>query len=91
MSSTITVADVDANYPSVIPPLPLFPFLLPPAPRPSPMPPAPLSRGGRRIKLLSRRNLVQEANDLSDEEAEVDDTVTPMQNPEEGSFDDPST
>ncbi|KAG8877143.1 hypothetical protein FRB98_006860 [Tulasnella sp. 332] len=80
MASTITLADVNPNYPSLVPPYPLFPFLLPPAPRPHPMPPAPISRGGRRTKLLSRRNLVQEANDLSDEEAEVDDTLLAVRN-----------
>lgn len=57
---------------TLIPPLPIFPFLLPPPPQPHP---TPLPTRGR-VKLLSRRNLVAEANDLSDEEAEIDDAVS---------------
>ena len=59
-------------YASLIPPAPIFPFLLPPAPQSHP---TPLPRG-KRVKLLSRRNLVAEANDLSDEEQEVDEAVS---------------
>ncbi|KAG8973579.1 hypothetical protein FRC05_008648 [Tulasnella sp. 425] len=61
---------------TVVPPPPEFPFLLPPPPRPHPTP----LPGRGHVKLLSRRNLVQEAHDLSDEEAEVDDALLAVRN-----------
>ncbi|KAG8898910.1 hypothetical protein FRB99_007070 [Tulasnella sp. 403] len=61
---------------TLIPPVPEFPFLLPPPPQPHPTP----LPSHRRIKLLSKRSLVTEANDLSDEEAEVDDALLAVRN-----------
>ncbi|KAG8929320.1 hypothetical protein FRC03_008144 [Tulasnella sp. 419] len=62
--------------PSIIPSAPAFPFILPqqPQPHPTPLP------GSGKVKLSSRRNLEQEANDLSDEEAEVDDALLFIRN-----------
>ncbi|KAG9018941.1 hypothetical protein FRB90_008135 [Tulasnella sp. 427] len=61
---------------TIVPPPPEFPFLLPPPPRPHPTP----LPGRGPVKLLSRRNLVQEAIDLSDEEAEVDEALLAIRN-----------
>jgi hypothetical protein len=59
--------------PTVLPRLPLFPTLMP---RPQHPYPTPLAIPGRRVgKLILRRDLVQEMDDLSDEEAELEDTV----------------
>lgn len=59
--------------PTVLPRPPLFPTLMP---RPQQPYPTPLAIPGRRVgKLILRRDLVQEMDDLSDEEAELDDTV----------------
>ena len=59
--------------PTVLPRPPLFPTLMP---RPQQPYPTPLAIPGRRVgKLIMRRDLVQEMDDLSDEEAELEDTV----------------
>jgi len=58
--------------PTLIPPMPSFPFLLPDPPQPHPMP---LSSRGGYVRFSSRRDLHQEADDLSDEEAEVEDAM----------------
>ncbi len=59
--------------PTVLPRPPLFPTLMP---RPQHPYPTPLAIPGRRVgKLILRRDLVQEMDDLSDEEAELEDTV----------------
>jgi hypothetical protein len=59
--------------PTVLPRPPLFPTLMP---RPQQPYPTPLAIPGRRVgKLILRRDLVQEMDDLSDEEAELEDTV----------------
>ena len=50
----------------------LFPTLLPRPPQPHP---TPLQKYGRPGRLNSRRNLLQEMDDLSDEEDELDDLV----------------
>lgn len=59
--------------PTVLPRPPLFPTLLPRQQQPYP---TPLAIPGRRVgKLILRRDLVQEMDDLSDEEAELEDSV----------------
>ena len=59
--------------PTVLPRSPLFPSLLPRPPQPHP---TPLPRRGRYdARMNARRDLVREMDDLSDEEAEVDDIV----------------
>ena len=59
--------------PTVLPRSPLFPSLLPRPPQPHP---TPLPRHGRYdARMNARRDLVREMDDLSDEEAEVDDIV----------------
>ena len=67
--------------PTVLPRPPLFPALMP---RPQQPYPTPLAVPGRRAgRLILRRDLVQEMDDLSDEEAELDDNVrlwTPLLN-----------
>jgi len=61
---------------TLVPPKPEFPFLLPPAPRAYPLP---VPKRGR-VKLLSVRNLVAEANALSDEETELDEAMMAIKN-----------
>jgi hypothetical protein len=59
--------------PTVLPRPPLFPTLMPRQQQPYP---TPLAIPGRRVgKLILRRDLVQEMDDLSDEEAELEDSV----------------
>ena len=58
--------------PTVLPRSALFPTLLPRPPQPHP---TPLQKYGRPGRLNSRRNLLQEMDDLSDEEDELDDLV----------------
>ena len=59
--------------PTVLPRPPLFPNLMP---RPQQPYPTPLAVPGRRAgRLIARRDLVQEMDDLSDEEAELEDSV----------------
>src|SRR5579863_2951040 len=59
--------------PTALPRPPLFPALMP---RPQQPYPTPLAVPGRRAgRLILRRDLVQEMDDLSDEEAELDDSV----------------
>jgi hypothetical protein len=59
--------------PTVLPRPPLFPTLLP---RPQKPYPIPLSIPGRHAgRLVLRRDFVQEMDDLSDEEAELEDSV----------------
>lgn len=60
--------------PTVLPRPPLFPTLMP---RPQQQPfPTPLAVPGRHMGRLSlRRDFVQEMEDLSDEEAELEDNV----------------
>jgi hypothetical protein len=59
--------------PTVLPRPPIFPTLMP---RPQQPYPTPLAIPGRRVgKLIMRRDLVQEMDDLSDEEAELEDNV----------------
>ena len=60
--------------PTVLPRSALFPTLLPRPPQPHP---TPLQKYGRPGRLNSRRNLLQEMDDLSDEEDELDDLVRP--------------
>jgi hypothetical protein len=59
--------------PTVLPRPPLFPTLMP---RPQQPYPTPLAIPGRQAgRLIPRRDLVQEMDDLSDEEAELEDSV----------------
>ena len=59
--------------PTLLPRPPLFPTLMP---RPQQPYPTPLAVPGRHVRrLILRRNLVQEMDDLSDEEAELEDSV----------------
>lgn len=60
--------------PTVLPRSALFPTLLPRPPQPHP---TPLQKYGKPGRLNSRRNLLQEMDDLSDEEDELDDLVRP--------------
>jgi hypothetical protein len=63
--------------PTVLPRPPLFPTLMP---RPQQPYPTPLAIPGRRAgRLIQRRDLMQEMNDLSDEEAELEDSVRQRQ------------
>lgn len=64
--------------PTVIPRPPLFPTLLPRPPQPHPMP---MTRAGRQTtRMRERRDLVQEMDDLSDEEGELEDIVFALSN-----------
>jgi len=64
--------------PTVLPRPPLFPTLMP---RPQQPYPTPLAIPGRRAgRLILRRDLVQEMDDLSDEEAELEDTTLEVKN-----------
>jgi len=63
--------------PTAIPRPPIFPVLLPKSPEPYP---TPLPKGVRvYARLNARRDLVKEMDDLSEEEAELDEVVI-MQN-----------
>ena len=63
--------------PTVLPRPPIFPTLMP---RPRQPYPTPLAVPGRRAgRLMQRRDLVQEMDDLSDEEAELEDNVRQRQ------------
>ncbi|KAI0256922.1 hypothetical protein BJV78DRAFT_1278539 [Lactifluus subvellereus] len=64
--------------PTVLPRPPLFPTLLP---RPQQPYPIPLAAQGRRAgRLILRRDFVQEMDDLSDEEAELEDSTLEVKN-----------
>ncbi|KAH9975167.1 hypothetical protein BJV74DRAFT_798835 [Russula compacta] len=64
--------------PTVLPRPPLFPTLMP---RPRQPYPTPLAVPGRRAgRLILRRDLVQEMDDLSDEEAELEDNMLEVKN-----------
>ncbi|KAI0277208.1 hypothetical protein BGY98DRAFT_643937 [Russula aff. rugulosa BPL654] len=64
--------------PTVLPRPPLFPTLMPRQQQPYP---TPLAIPGRRVgKLILRRDLVQEMDDLSDEEAELEDSTLEIKN-----------
>ncbi|KAF8511150.1 hypothetical protein BU17DRAFT_97493 [Hysterangium stoloniferum] len=56
---------------TLIPNFPNFPVMLPTPPQPHHTPLAPLGKGPRRIS--DRRDLVQEIDDLSEEEGELED------------------
>ena len=59
--------------PTVLPRSPVFPTLLPKPPQPHP---TPLPKAGTRYgRLNSRRDLIREMDDLSDEEDELEDLV----------------
>jgi hypothetical protein len=69
----LTTTTLMVATPTVLPRPPLFPTLMPRQQQPYP---TPLAIPGRRIgKLILRRDLVQEMDDLSDEEAELEDGV----------------
>ena|SRR6267154_2329676 len=73
LTHTHTPCTLMVATPTVLPRPPLFPTLMP---RPQQPYPTPLAIPGRRVgKLIMRRDLVQEMDDLSDEEAELEDTV----------------
>jgi len=64
--------------PTVLPRPPLFPNLMPRSHQPYP---TPLVVPGRRAgRLIMRRDLVQEMDDLSDEEAELEDSTLEVKN-----------
>jgi hypothetical protein len=64
---------MSVGTPTVLPRPPLFPNLMP---RPQQPYPTPLVVPGRRAgRFTTRRDLVQEMDDLSDEEAELEDSV----------------
>jgi hypothetical protein len=58
---------------TLVPPFPSFPMLLPTPPQPHHTPLPALGCGPRRIS--DRRDLLQEIDDLSDEENELEDLV----------------
>lgn len=62
-----------ATTTTLVPSFPTFPMLLPTPPQPHHTPLPALGRGPRRIN--DRRDLVQEIDDLSDEESELEDLV----------------
>ncbi|KAI0263362.1 hypothetical protein BC834DRAFT_886940 [Gloeopeniophorella convolvens] len=64
--------------PTVLPRPPLFPMLMPRPPQPHPLPLAVPGRPPGRLVL--RRDLAQEMDDLSDEEAELEDTTLEVKN-----------
>ncbi|KDQ07254.1 hypothetical protein BOTBODRAFT_38956, partial [Botryobasidium botryosum FD-172 SS1] len=59
------------QYATLIQNLPTFPYLLPPLPQPHPTP-LPLSG---KVLTIERRDFVRDAEDLSDEEVELEDTL----------------
>ncbi|KAI0320753.1 hypothetical protein OF83DRAFT_1162256 [Amylostereum chailletii] len=64
--------------PTVLPRPPVFPTLLPRPPQPHPVPP---TRDGRnRGRLRQPRDWVQDMDDLSDEEAELEDVTSDIKN-----------
>lgn len=64
--------------PTVLPRPPLFPTLMPPPHQPYP---TPLAVPGRRMgRLVLRRDFVQEMDDLSEEEAELEDNTLEVKN-----------
>ncbi|KAH9981056.1 hypothetical protein BGW80DRAFT_1268139 [Lactifluus volemus] len=70
----ITTIIMSVATPTVLPRPPLFPTLLP---RPQQPYPIPLSTPGRHAgRIVLRRDFVQEMDDLSDEEAELEDSQT---------------
>lgn len=71
-SSLTRTTIMSVASPTVLPRSALFPTLLPRPPQPHP---TPLQKYGRPGRLNSRRNLLQEMDDLSDEEDELDDVV----------------
>ena len=63
-----------ATTTTLVPPFPNFPMLLPTPPQPHHTPLPASGRGPRRLN--DRRDLVQETDDLSDEENELEDLVS---------------
>lgn len=74
-NKTVTRRDVWLRTTSmpltILPDIPLFPYISPTAPRSHALPPP----RDRRLRLSERRNLITETTDLSEEEEDVDDVV----------------
>ncbi|KAI0042695.1 hypothetical protein FA95DRAFT_1609991 [Auriscalpium vulgare] len=74
----VDIVAMSVATPTVIPRPPLFPTLLPRPPQPHPIP---LPRPGRAPdRINTRRDLVQEMDDLSDEEAELEEITLDVKN-----------